>query len=55
MFELVKKIFIGLLISLVNRTNHAKCHLLSKKKCMTQFTLINQIIQPRISLLSICG
>ena len=41
MFGLIKKMFIGLLISTVNASNHAKCVLLSNQKCMTQSTLIN--------------
>ena len=31
----------GLLISTVNASNHAKCVLLSNQKCMNQPTLIN--------------
>ena len=34
MFELINKIFIGLLSSIVNTSNHAKCALLSNQKCM---------------------
>ena len=41
MFELIKKIFIGLLTGLVNRFNHTKCLCLSNQKCMIQLTLIN--------------
>ena len=41
MFELIKKIFIGLLTGLVNRSNHTKCISLSNQKCMIQPTLIN--------------
>ena len=41
MFRLNKKVFMGLLISIVNATNHKKCILLSNQKCMTQPTLIN--------------
>ena len=41
MFGLIKKIFIGLLTSLVNGSNHAKCVLLSNQKCMIQPTLID--------------
>ena len=37
----MKKIFIGLLTGLVNRSNHTKCVLLSNQKCMIQPTLIN--------------
>ena len=40
MFGLVKKVFMGLLISIVNASNHAKCVPLSSHKCMTQPTLI---------------
>ena len=32
--------FIGLLISIVNASNHVKCVLLSNQKCITQPTLI---------------
>ena len=41
MFRLSNKIFIGLLISIVNTPNHTKCVLLSNQKCMIQPTLIN--------------
>ena len=41
MFGLIKKIFIELLIGVVNGTNHANCVSLSNQKCMTQPTLIN--------------
>ena len=41
MFGLIKKIFIGLLTDLVNRSNHAKWVSLSNEKCMTQSTHIN--------------
>ena len=41
MFGFMKKIFIGLLTGLVNRSNHTKCVLLSNQKCMIQPTLIN--------------
>ena len=41
MFELTKEIFIVLLISIANATNHTKCVFLSNQKCMTQPTLIN--------------
>ena len=34
MFELIKKILIGLLTGLVNRSNQAMCVLLSNQKCM---------------------
>ena len=39
MFGLIKKTFIGLLIGLLNGTNHTKYVSLSNQKCMT--TLIN--------------
>ena len=41
MFGLIKKIFIGLLTSLVNGYNHTKCVLLSNQKWEIQPTLIN--------------
>ena len=41
MLGLIKKVFIGLLIGLANRSNHAKCVSLSNQKCMIQPTLIN--------------
>ena len=41
MFELSKKIFIGLLTGLVNAYNHTKSVSLGNQKCMTQPTLIN--------------
>ena len=41
MFELIKKIFIGLLVGLVNGSNHTKCILLSNQICQIQPTLIN--------------
>ena len=41
MFELIKKIVIGLLPGLVNGSNHTKCVSLSNQKCMIQPTLIN--------------
>ena len=41
MFILIEKIFIGLLISIVNASNHKKFILLSNQKCMIQRTLIN--------------
>ena len=34
MSELIKKIFIGLLTGLVNRSNHTKCVSLGNQKCM---------------------
>ena len=41
MFELIKKILIGFLISEANGSNHTKCVSLSNQKCTTQATLIN--------------
>ena len=41
MFQLIKKIFIGLLSSIVNASNHTKCVWLSNQKCMIQPTLFN--------------
>ena len=41
MFGLIKKIFIGLLISIINASNHAKCVSLSNQTCEIQPTLIN--------------
>ena len=41
MFELIKKIFIGLLTGLVNGSTYTKCLSLSNKKCKIQPTLIN--------------
>ena len=41
MFELIKKIFIGLLTPLVNGSNHTKCILLSNENCTIQTTFIN--------------
>ena len=41
MFKLIKKIFMRLLISLVNASNHTKCVSLSNEKCMIQPALIN--------------
>ena len=41
MFELINKMFIGLLTTIVNASNHIKCISLSNQKCMIQPTLIN--------------
>ena len=41
MFELIKKIFIGLLTDIVSTSNYAKCMLLGNQKCMIQSTLIS--------------
>ena len=40
MFGLIRKMFMGLLIRIVNVSNHAKCVLLSNQKCMTQPILV---------------
>ena len=40
-FRLIKKIFMGLLISILNASNHTKCVSLSRQKCKIQPTLIN--------------
>ena len=41
MFELIKKIFIGLLTSIVNVSNHTKCLSLGNQKCKIQPSHIN--------------
>ena len=41
MFELILKMFIGLLTGLVNGSNHIKCISLSNRECMIQHTLID--------------
>ena len=41
MFGLIKRIFIGLLSSRVNASNHTKCVSLSNQKCEIKHTLIN--------------
>ena len=41
MFGPIKKIFIGLLTSLANASNHTKCVSLNNQQCMIQPTLIN--------------
>ena len=41
MFGLIKKVFLGLLISIVNACNHTKCVSLSIEKCEIQPTPIN--------------
>ena len=41
MFRLVKKVFIGLLSSIVNTSIHTKCNSLSSQKCEIQPTLIS--------------
>ena len=40
MFELIKKLFIGLLTGLFNGSNHTKIAPLSNQKCITQPILI---------------
>ena len=44
MLELIKKIFIMLITSVVSASNHTQCVFLSNQKCMTQPALI--IIYP---------
>ena len=41
MFGLIEKMFLGLLISIVNASNYTKCLSLSNRKYMIQSTLIN--------------
>ena len=41
MLVIIKKNICGLLISIVNASNHTQCVLLSNQKCMIQPTLIN--------------
>ena len=41
MFGLIKKMFMGLLINIVNASNHTKCVSLSNQKCEIQPTFIN--------------
>ena len=41
MFGLIKKIFLGLVTDLLERSDHIKCVSLSNQKCMIQPTLIN--------------
>ena len=40
MFTSIKKLFMGLLISIVDASNHAKCISLSNQKCEIQSTFI---------------
>ena len=40
MFELIKKMIIGLLTGIVNGSNHTKWELLSNQKCMTLLNLL---------------
>ena len=41
MFGIIKKMFIIIISSIVNASNHTKCVSLSNQKCMIQTTLIN--------------
>ena len=41
MFEIIKKIIIGLLTGLVNASNYTKCVSLSNQKCEIQPTFVN--------------
>ena len=41
MFDLIKKMFMGLLVNIVNVSNNTKCVLLSNQKCEVQPTFIN--------------
>ena len=41
MFGLIKKMFIGLLTSIVSTSNHTKCISLINQECEIQPTLIN--------------
>ena len=41
MFGLIKKMFVGLLINIVNVSNHTKCVSLNNQKCEILPTLIN--------------
>ena len=41
MFGLIKKMFMGLLINIVNASNHTKYVSLSNQKCEIQPTFIN--------------
>ena len=41
MFGLIKKVFMGLLINIVNASNHTKCATLSNQKCEIRPTLID--------------
>ena len=42
MFGLIKKMFIGLLVSTVNVSNHTKCASLNNQQCMVQFNEYSQ-------------
>ena len=41
MFEFIKKMFMGLLTSIVNAYNYTKCICLNNQQCMTQPTVTN--------------
>ena len=41
MFGLIKKMFIIILTSIVNASNHTKCVSIGNQKCMTQPTIAN--------------
>ena len=41
MLGLIEKIFMGLLIHIVNASNHTKCVLFSNQKCESLRTVIN--------------
>ena len=41
MFRFIKQVFIGLLASIVNASNHTKCISLNNQQCMIQPTHIN--------------
>ena len=41
MFGIIKKMFMVLLTSIVNASNHTKCVSLNNQKCEMQLTLIN--------------
>ena len=41
MFGLIKKMFMGLFINIVNASNHKKCVLLNNQKCEIHPILIN--------------
>ena len=48
MFGLVKKMFMGLLISIVNAYNHTKCVLLSNQQCMLNLLLLIYILMSTV-------
>ena len=41
MLRLIKQLFMGLLINIINASNHTKCISLKDQQCMIQPTLIN--------------